>query len=922
MSVFGVDLGDLNSVVSVARRGGIDIIANEISKRETESYVSFSPSDAERFIGAAGADHKLRNWKNTVTHLKRLIGLHYASPATQKEQKHCMFNIIEGDDGMVRVKVQYNSEEHVLRPEQIIAMLLGKLAGYANKATEEELKGTALPHTEIKDCVIACPPYYTAHQRRLLQDAAQIGGMNCLTLVTEQTAACLDWGIYKTASLPDAEADALLVYLVDLGNSATVITACKFWKNHLRVLGHVWDNELGCRDIDLLVADHFREAIKEKYKMDVYENKKAQLRLFDGCAKLRKMLSANPIASLAVESIMDDRDISFPTFKRDEFEEILAPVLARMEDLVRRASDITDGEVKPHAVELIGGGCRVPRLKSIIEGAFGIQTSTTLNASESVAKGCAIVGAMISPKFKVRDFKIFDSLSYPIELHLRDTDVPSSGSAPLTLFPERMEFPACFDLVHKTSKPFSLSVAYPDYIDQVKESTPQTTLGHWSFAGIPAGRGPVGEIMPDEAVDVTTRFRVNSSGVPTVEEVFVKQEWEVADTEERTFQRPKKRPRKEPSGSPKKRSRSPKRSQSPKRRSQSPKKSRSRSPKKSPQKPAEAKESPKDGDEPMATDEAEAAKEEPAAQTPSPAPEIEEMETVTETVVVRVRKEQRRVDVGVTPHVHLGVALSEMQRLQALEAKMKAADKHLADTRMVKNEVEGHVYDFRSKFESGGALHDFVAEEVRDAFIKKCTETEDWLYGDGEDETKEVYQAKLAELKLFTDPANSRLRQFEENEHTLNVTQGKVEKLKGDAESTLAGETHIPAEKLQAVVQRAQVVLDSIAGARLKLGENKTVGCELKTLEVVRWGASVQELSQAAFATPKPRKRKAAAAEPPAKHARTDGGAESPAPESESPAADGDTPMENGEPSEAQNGVPAQEPVDEDPALAAAEDAD
>ena len=48
-------------------------------------------------------------------------------------------------------------------------------------------------------------------------------------------------------------------------------------------------------------------------------------------------------------------------------------------------------------------------------------------------------------------------------------------------------------------------------------------------------------------------------------------------------------------------------------------------------------------------------------------------------------------------------------------------------------------------------LHDkyqeFVTDSDREALIAKLQEVEDWLYEDGEDETKGVYIAKLEELK-------------------------------------------------------------------------------------------------------------------------------------------------------------------------------
>lgn len=43
--------------------------------------------------------------------------------------------------------------------------------------------------------------------------------------------------------------------------------------------------------------------------------------------------------------------------------------------------------------------------------------------------------------------------------------------------------------------------------------------------------------------------------------------------------------------------------------------------------------------------------------------------------------------------------------------------------------------------------HDFVTAPEKEEFTAKLQETEDWLYEDGEDETKGVYVAKLEELK-------------------------------------------------------------------------------------------------------------------------------------------------------------------------------
>jgi len=51
MSVVGFDVGTLNSVIAVARGGGVDVICNEVSDRITPTMVSFDAK--RRFIGDA-----------------------------------------------------------------------------------------------------------------------------------------------------------------------------------------------------------------------------------------------------------------------------------------------------------------------------------------------------------------------------------------------------------------------------------------------------------------------------------------------------------------------------------------------------------------------------------------------------------------------------------------------------------------------------------------------------------------------------------------------------------------------------------------------------------------------------------------------------------------------------------------------------
>ena len=68
-------------------------------------------------------------------------------------------------------------------------------------------------------------------------------------------------------------------------------------------------------------------------------------------------------------------------------------------------------------MEIVGGATRVPAVKDLVRKVFGKEPSTTLNADEAVARGCALQCAILSPVFRVRDFSITDCQPYPINLN-------------------------------------------------------------------------------------------------------------------------------------------------------------------------------------------------------------------------------------------------------------------------------------------------------------------------------------------------------------------------------------------------------------------------------------------------------------------------------------------------------------------------
>ena len=158
----------------------------------------------------------------------------------------------------------------------------------------------------------------------------------------------------------------------------------------MKVISTACDPCLGGRDFDMCIFNHLVKEIEERYKLKVRSNVKARVRLLKSCERLKKIMSTNSTEiPLNVECLMEDTDISCK-MKREFFESLCEPLLARIRQTMQKA--LSASNLKPdeiYSVELVGGGTRIPAVKNLVKEIFGKEGSTTLNADEAVARGCA-----------------------------------------------------------------------------------------------------------------------------------------------------------------------------------------------------------------------------------------------------------------------------------------------------------------------------------------------------------------------------------------------------------------------------------------------------------------------------------------------------------------------------------------------------
>ncbi|KAJ6401905.1 hypothetical protein OIU84_014061 [Salix udensis] len=454
MSVVGLDFGNENCVIAVAKERGIDVLLNDESNRETPAVVSFF--EKQRFMGSEGAASLTMNPKSTVS------------------------------------QVQYLGEIHEFSPVQILGMLFSHLKQIAEKSLE-------MP---ISDCVIGIPCYFTDLQRRAYLDAAAIAGLRPLRLLHDCTATALGYGIYKNDI---SDAGPTYVVFVDIGHCDTQVCLASFESGQMKILSHAFDRNLGGRDFDEVLFSYFAGQFKEKDGIDVCTNMKASIRLRASCEKLKKVLSANAEAPLNIECLMDEKDVR-GFIKREEFEKLSSGLVESISvpcQKVLANSGLTVEKI--HSVELVGSGSRIPAISRMLASVFKREPSRRINASECVARGCAIQCAMLSPIFRVREYQVQDS--FPFSIGFSSDKVPICILPNSTLFPKGQAFPSLKILALHRNNMFQMEAFYADPNELPFDIASQIS----SFM---IGPFPVYQL---EMVKVKVRVQLNLHGIVDLE---------------------------------------------------------------------------------------------------------------------------------------------------------------------------------------------------------------------------------------------------------------------------------------------------------------------------------------------------------------------------------------------------------------------
>ena len=517
----GIDLGTTYSCVSVFRKGAIEIITNEIDERTTPSIVTFLDNN-ETKSGEETLNFEIKNPKNTVYSVKRLMGRNFDQKMDEEIKKENWTFEVVNKDQKPRVKIELSNKTEYISPEEISSLILKKLLISAEKYLG----------VKVNKAVITVPHNFSPQQKLATKKAAELANIQVLGILVEPTAASLAYGLEKKLLQKSSESsyeddnknDEEKYFLTfDLGGGTFDITLLEISEKEehmFNVKATSGDNYLGGDDFDNRLFTYCLSQFCSLYNINkdiILNDKKCSKKLKKQCESAKKILSEKLETNIYIDQFFDEKDLDVK-ITREKFEELCKDLFDQL--IIHIEKVLTDARIKKENIKkvvLVGGSTKIPRVREIIIKYFGDRKKINceINPDETVAYGAGLYAAKLMHQGGeiINDLVLMDitplSLGTSIINKSTDPKIKSLGSLMNFIIPRGTRIPITLYKNYETIKDNQTSMIIDIYEGERKYLKDNHLLGSFDIEIPPYPKGEV-KIKVSINIDINGIFTVTA----------------------------------------------------------------------------------------------------------------------------------------------------------------------------------------------------------------------------------------------------------------------------------------------------------------------------------------------------------------------------------------------------------------------------
>jgi molecular chaperone DnaK len=377
--IVGIDLGTTFSSIGVVIGNKVQVLPREDGSRFTPSVISF-PRKGEIVVGEAARQRIATDPARTIVSPKRLLGRPYSDREVQTFVGQAPYRTKAGPDGTTVIEL-WQTDYAIT---QLVSYLFADVRDLAEKRLGQP----------VREAVVAVPVAFDVTRIQAVRRAAQMAGLEVVSLLDEPSAAAL-----ANRYTPGFGG---VVGVYDFGGGTFDFSLVDVSKAQFKILATAGDNWLGGDDLDTVLAEAAANQFWRLHRVDLRKQAVEWQRLRFACEIAKRALSTSEAAVISVPDVMRtaagmvglELGIDRATLARAA-SALLQRSLQVCENALAKAGlrpkDMT-------AVYMVGGTSRMPAVQDAVAKHFGVPVRTGVAPDQAVCLGAAIHASLIAAK--------------------------------------------------------------------------------------------------------------------------------------------------------------------------------------------------------------------------------------------------------------------------------------------------------------------------------------------------------------------------------------------------------------------------------------------------------------------------------------------------------------------------------------------